>query len=124
MSARSYNGYMSEMKSATTRTRGAAARTEAPAGAARLVGVRELRDHLSEYLQQVRAGTPLTVTEHGRPIATIVPRGFSLELLDLAARGIVTLPGLPKGDPSSWPRVPVDGGTDDLVDWAKGEQLP
>ena len=36
-----------------------------------VVGIRELRDGLSRYLAEVRAGR--TVTDHGRPIARIVP---------------------------------------------------
>jgi prevent-host-death family protein len=39
------------------------------------VGVRELRGNLSKYLRDVRAGAELTVTDHGRPIARIVPTG-------------------------------------------------
>ena len=34
--------------------------------------MRELRDHLSRYLERVKAGEGLTVTEHGRPIAHLV----------------------------------------------------
>ena len=34
--------------------------------------MRELRDHLSRYLERVKAGEELTVTEHGRPIAHLV----------------------------------------------------
>lgn len=37
------------------------------------VGVRELRDHLSSHLAEVRAGRTVTVTDHGKPIARIVP---------------------------------------------------
>ena len=37
------------------------------------VGIRELRDGLSRYLAEVRAGHTVTVTDHGRPIARIVP---------------------------------------------------
>lgn len=37
------------------------------------VGVRELRDQLSRHLAQVREGRTVTVTDHGRPIARIVP---------------------------------------------------
>ncbi len=37
------------------------------------VGIRELRDGLSRYLAEVRAGHTITVTDHGRPIARIVP---------------------------------------------------
>lgn len=35
-------------------------------------GVRELRDHLSEYLRRVRRGERVTITDRGRPIATLV----------------------------------------------------
>ena len=35
------------------------------------VGVRELKNRLSQYLKQVRAGEPLVVTERGTPIAVI-----------------------------------------------------
>ena len=35
------------------------------------VGVRELRDRLSEYLRRVKAGERFTVTERGRPVAVL-----------------------------------------------------
>lgn len=37
------------------------------------VGVRELKQQLSRYLDQVASGQELTVTERGRPKARIVP---------------------------------------------------
>jgi len=37
------------------------------------VGVRELKNRLSHHLKLVRAGARLTVTERGRPIATLAP---------------------------------------------------
>jgi prevent-host-death family protein len=37
------------------------------------VGVRDLKNRLSHHLKRVRAGARLTVTERGRPIATLVP---------------------------------------------------
>lgn len=37
------------------------------------VGVRELRQNLSRYLDRVKAGETLVVTEHGRVIAHLVP---------------------------------------------------
>lgn len=37
------------------------------------VGVRELKSGLSRYLKRVRAGARVTVTERGRPIATLGP---------------------------------------------------
>jgi prevent-host-death family protein len=37
------------------------------------VGIRELKNKLSYYLERVKGGEPLAVTEHGRTIAYIVP---------------------------------------------------
>src|SRR5829696_9130933 len=37
------------------------------------VGVRELRQNLSRYLDRVKAGEALVVTEHGREVARLVP---------------------------------------------------
>ncbi len=42
------------------------------------VGVRELRQNLSKYLQRVKSGESLTVTEHGREVAYLTPTaGYS-----------------------------------------------
>jgi prevent-host-death family protein len=37
------------------------------------VGVRELRDRLSSYLERARAGEQIEITDRGRPIAMLVP---------------------------------------------------
>lgn len=37
------------------------------------VGVRELRQNLSKYLDRVKEGESLEVTEHGREVARLVP---------------------------------------------------
>lgn len=37
------------------------------------IGVRELRDGLSRHLASVREGHTVTVTDHGRPVARIIP---------------------------------------------------
>ena len=37
------------------------------------VNVRELRDHLADYLGRVRAGETLLVVSHGQPVARLVP---------------------------------------------------
>lgn len=39
------------------------------------VGVRELRQNLSRYLEQVKRGEALVVTERGREVARLVPSG-------------------------------------------------
>ncbi|MEY2442572.1 MAG: hypothetical protein QOJ46_1998 [bacterium] len=42
---------------------------------ARSVGVRELRQHLSRYLAEVKEGESFTVTERGREVARLTPSG-------------------------------------------------
>jgi len=49
------------------------------------VGVRELRQNLSKYLDRVKAGQDLVVTEHGREVARLVPIGAEA-YAELAAR--------------------------------------
>ena len=39
------------------------------------IGVRELRQHASRYLQRVKAGETVAVTERGHLIALLVPPG-------------------------------------------------
>jgi len=35
--------------------------------------VRELKDHLSDYLRRVQQGEEIVVTSHSRPVAKLVP---------------------------------------------------
>lgn len=53
-------------------------------------GVRELRDHLSRYLDIVRDGQEVTVTDHGKAVARLVPFGQPRPLDRLIAEGLVT----------------------------------
>lgn len=62
------------------------------------VGVRELKAKLSEHLGRVKAGATVTVTEHGKPVARLVPieRIEPPERLKpLIEAGLVTWSGLP-----------------------------
>jgi prevent-host-death family protein len=43
------------------------------------VGIRELKAQLSAYLQQVKGGATLIITEHGKPIGQITPMPRSKE---------------------------------------------
>lgn len=106
---------MSDNKSATKRTNEATATLETGIAPAASVGIRELRDHLSRYLDQVKAGSTVTVTEHGRVIATIVPMRYSRHMLKLAAEGKVRLPTLPPGRAADFPKIEVEGGISDLL---------
>lgn len=57
------------------------------------VGVRELRQNLSRYLERVKAGEALVVTERGRVVARLVPSGASADAYgELAARFGASVP--------------------------------
>jgi prevent-host-death family protein len=60
------------------------------------VGVRELRDHLSRYLDAARAGEEITVTEHGRAVARLTGLGRPRVLDRLIAEGRVSAAAEPK----------------------------
>ncbi len=78
------------------------------------VGVRELRDGLSRHLATVREGHTITVTDHGRPVARIVPVEVPSKLERLIAEGRVTPAGRRKG-PRPTP-VPAEGMVSDLIE--------
>lgn len=59
-------------------------------------GVRELRDHLSRYLDAVRDGQEVTVTDHGKAVARLVPLDRPRPLDRLIAEGLVTAGRVPK----------------------------
>lgn len=42
------------------------------------VGIRELKSTLSECVREVKSGRTIVVTEHGQPVARIIPEGISL----------------------------------------------
>ncbi len=77
-------------------------------------GVRELRDHLSRYLELVKAGEELTVTDRGRPIARLVPVGGTTTFDRLIAEGLVA-PAVSRRRDRPSPRVPATGPVSDLV---------
>jgi prevent-host-death family protein len=82
------------------------------------VGVRALRDKLSRHLAEVKDGHTITVTEHGRPIARIVPVQEMTTLERLIAEGRATPPARPKG-PSPAP-VHASGSVSELVAEQRG----
>lgn len=44
----------------------------------RRIGIRELKSTLSECVREVRAGGTIVVTDHGQPVARIIPEAVSL----------------------------------------------
>jgi prevent-host-death family protein len=111
---------MSDRKSATKRAAEATTPLEIDDGGALTAGVRELRDHLSRYLDEVKAGRSVTVTDHGTVIATIVPMRFSERTMQLYREGRVELPTLPKRPIDDFKRVHVEGGIEDILREVRG----
>ena len=78
----------------------------------RTVGVRELKNRLSEYLRRVRSGEGVLVTDRGEVVAELGPPGLGPAdpsvppgLVALARRGLATLGD--SGDPASlYPLLP------------------
>jgi prevent-host-death family protein len=77
------------------------------------VGVRELRNNLSRYLDRVQAGDEVVVTDRGRAIARVLPMSGERTIDRLIAQGLVTPARQPK-QPSSRP-ITTPGTVSDLV---------
>ena len=94
------------------------------------VGLRELKNRLSEYVRQVRRGEGVLVTDRGEVVAELTrPRRHELDpaippgLAALARKGLATL-GAPN-DPQLYPDLPtvVPAGTvERLLDEERGER--
>lgn len=94
------------------------------------VGLRDLKNRLSEYVRWVRAGEVVLVTDRGEVVAELRPPGESVvrdhphpALLDLVRQGQATL-GAPN-DPSAYPplsRVVSEGSAARLLDEERGEK--
>ena len=59
------------------------------------VGIRELKARLSSYVQQVKDGATLVITEHGKPVGLVVPMKPSAEtqVQELIQTGLVAWSG-------------------------------
>jgi prevent-host-death family protein len=79
------------------------------------VGIRELKNGLSRYIERVRAGDEVIVTDRGRPVARLSPLDASEDrLADLVASGLVRPPASrDRHVPAS--RIKVNGPVSDLV---------
>ncbi len=76
-----------------------------------MVGLRELKNRLSEYVRRVRAGEVVLVTDRGEVVAELRRPGLSLRddeiepgLLELASRGLARLGG--PNSPDLYPAMP------------------
>ena len=59
------------------------------------IGIRELKAHLSAYLQRVKAGAVLVISEHGKPICRIIPEAVQESdwIEQLARTGLIAWNG-------------------------------
>lgn len=80
------------------------------------VGVRELKNALSAYLDRVQAGDEVIVTERGRPIARLTTLSADVDrLTELIEAGIVTPSTAPRRLPTRRVRLRGEGTIADLV---------
>lgn len=96
----------------------------------RAVGIRELKNKLSEYLRIVGAGETVLVTDRGKVVAELVPPGeggpradLPPGLAEMARQGRVRV-GLPNepGLYESQPRLLPEGRALELLDEDRGER--
>jgi len=77
------------------------------------VGVRELHDRLSEYLEKVERGAEVVVTRRGRPIARLSQVDGPQPFEELERRGLVRWPEKPRQTRKALPAS--KGSVSDLV---------
>lgn len=97
----------------------------------REVGIRELKNRLSEYIRLVREGEVVMVTDRGEVVAELRQPGPASEILqkypglvDMVRRGLVRLPLKPNG-PDAYPLLPSvtpPGTAAELLDWVRGDR--
>lgn len=78
------------------------------------VGIRELRDHLSKYIQRVRDGEEVIVTNRGTALARIVPIEHERKYDRLVSEGIIK-PSRAEKRTRPKKRVKADGSVSELV---------
>lgn len=77
------------------------------------VGIRDLRDNLSRHLKAVREGGEVVVTDHGKPVAKLVPYSEPAWYERMVAEGRITPADRPK-QPAPEP-LPANGTVSDLL---------
>jgi prevent-host-death family protein len=71
------------------------------------MGIRELRDNLPAVIRRVRAGEGIEVTDHGHPVARLVPINVRSQYEQLVAEGRILPPEI---DLLDVPPVPARPG--------------
>ncbi|MGH3328869.1 MAG: type II toxin-antitoxin system Phd/YefM family antitoxin [Streptomycetales bacterium] len=74
------------------------------------IGVRELRQHASRYIDLVEAGATIEVTKRGRPVARLVPVECPDDrMAELIAQGVLRPAARPGGLADIEPMPPIPG---------------
>lgn len=55
------------------------------------IGIRALKQNASKVVARAKAGESITITEHGRPVARLVPLGRS-RIDEMVEAGVATAP--------------------------------
>ena len=79
------------------------------------VGIRELRAGLSRYVEQVKQGEEIVVTEHGKPVARLVPMNGERKIDRLIREGVVIPARVADGVAAGEARFPSKGSVSDIV---------
>ncbi len=74
------------------------------------VGIRELKENLSQYMKKIKSGETIIVTERKKEVAIIVPYSIGIDeeekVLQLIQRGVIHWSwGKPMGMPSRIPSI-------------------
>jgi prevent-host-death family protein len=95
-----------------------------PKHQASTVGVRELRQNLSVYLDRVKKGEALTVTEQGAPVAILRPLPGRAGVLErLVAEGRAAAPSRSLRDLPRPLNVTLERPLSELLDELRDERL-
>ena len=91
------------------------------------VGLRALKNRLSEYVRRVRRGARVQVTDRGAVVAELVPpasrmgRGLEARVAELELRGILRSPAAPgRARYPRRPRIVPPGTAQRLLDDERG----
>jgi prevent-host-death family protein len=79
------------------------------------VGIRELKNGLSRYIDQVHEGKEIIVTEHGRPVARLTSLTEQDDRLQRLIESGAVRPALKPKDPRPRGRLKATGSISEIV---------
>jgi len=77
----------------------------------REVGIKQFRANLSRWIDIVKGGEDVVITERGRPVARVIGADDQTPLERLIAQGLVRRAKGPKTPATGAPRVKLKSGT-------------